>query len=128
MKDTNPYEFLRNREIIAILDGDTEYGEYKFEDDCAIARISMPYLSGPDLCSLCTMFGLPMTYTWGGVNLSRWQYLDNLLAHCIKRNRCSDLLSHLFEKQQFSSLLSGHTADAVDKAYEHFTSTILGKR
>ena len=68
-----------------------------------------------------------MTYTWGGVNLSRWQYLDNLFDHCIKGNRCSDLLSHLFEKQQFSSLLFGHAADAVDKAYEHFARTILEK-
>lgn len=127
MKIKSPYELLRNKEIIAILDGDTKFGEYEFEDDCATIQIAMPYLSGPDLCGLCTMFGLPMTYTWGGTNLSRWQYLDNLLEYCIKENRCSDLLSYLFEKQQFSNLLSGHEADAVDKAYVHFTRTILQK-
>lgn len=125
MKKKSLYELLRTKEIIAILDGDTKFEEYEFEDDHTTVLIAMPYLSGPDLCGLCTMFGLPMTYTWGGTNLSRWQYLDNLLDYCIKENRCSALLSYLFEKQQFSSLLSGHEAEAIDKAYVHFTRTIL---
>ena len=28
----NPFSLLRNKEIIAILDGDTKYGDYEFED------------------------------------------------------------------------------------------------
>lgn len=127
MKSKSPYELLRNKEIIEILDGDMKYGEYEFEDDCTTVQVSMPYLSGPDLCNLCTMFGLHMTYTWRGTNLSRWQYLDNLLDYCIKENRCANLLAYLFEKQQFSGLLSGHSADVVDKAYEYFVRTILEK-
>lgn len=127
MKSKSPYELLRNREIIAILDGDTKFGEYEFEDDCTTIQIAMPYLSGPDLCNLSTMFGLPAIYTWGGVNHSRWQYLDNLLNYCIKGGRCSDLLSYLFEKQNFSSMFLGHVTDVIDKAYEHFRKTILGR-
>lgn len=127
MESKNLYGLLRNKEIIEILDGDTRFEEYEFEDDCTTIPISMPYLSGPDLCGICTMFGLPMTYTWKGVNLSRWQYLDKLLDHCIRGNRCSDLLSYLFNKTQFSRLLSGHDASAVDKAYECFSRAILGK-
>ena len=72
----SPYALLKTKEIIAILDGDTKYGTYEFKDRTEIP-IMIPYLSGPDLCGLCTLFGLPTTYSWGGVNLSRWQYLDN---------------------------------------------------
>lgn len=39
----NPFSLLRNKEIIAILDGDTKYGDYEFEDFSTI-KISMPYL------------------------------------------------------------------------------------
>ena len=87
----------------------------------------MPYLSGPDLCALCSMFGLPITYTWGGTNLSRWQYLEKLFEHCIKDDRCSDLLAHLFEKQQFSKSFMGHDAEVIENAYNSYIHTILGK-
>ena len=74
----NPFSLLRNKEIIAILDGDTKYGDYEFEDFSTIKK-SMPYLSGADLRTLSTLFGLPETYSWNGGALSRRQYLDNLL-------------------------------------------------
>ena len=96
----NPFSLLRNKEIIAILDGDTKYGDYEFEDFSTI-KISMPYLSGADLCALSTLFGLPATYSWNGGALSRWQYLDNLLEYCIKYNKCSSLLAHMFSLNQF---------------------------
>lgn len=123
----NPFRLLMNKEIYAILDGDTKFEEYEFSDDCTKNAIAMPYLSGPDLCALCSTFGLPMTYSWGGVNLSRWQYLENLFEHCIKENRCSDLLTHLFDKQQFSKLFKGHDAEVIDIAYGAYSQTILGK-
>jgi hypothetical protein len=93
----------------------------------ASVKIAMPYLSGPDLCALSSLFGLPETYSWGGVNLSRWQYLDNLLEHCIKNGRCSDLLAHMFSKDQFSKTLSGHGADEIDKVYHQIVETIIDK-
>ena len=120
------FNLLRNKEIIAILDGDTKYEDITFDDDSSV-KIAMPYLSGPDLCALSSLFGLPETYSWGGVNLSRWQYLDNLLGHCIKNDRCSDLLAHMFSKDQFSKSLSGHGADEIDKAYQQIIETIIDK-
>jgi hypothetical protein len=120
------FNLLRNKEIIAILDGDTKYEDITFDDDSSV-KIAMPYLSGPDLCALSSLFGLPETYSWGGVNLSRWQYLDNLLEHCIKNGRCSDLLAHMFSKDQFSKSLSGHGADEIDKAYQQIVETIIDK-
>lgn len=101
MEDSNLYGLLRTKEIIAILDGDTEYSTYKFEDGTEI-RVAMPRLSGPDLCGISTTFGLPVTYSWGGGALSRWQYLDNLMEHCIDNGNFSDLLAYLFGKGQFA--------------------------
>lgn len=37
----NPFSLLRNKEIIAILDGDTKYGDYEFEDFTTIDRKSV---------------------------------------------------------------------------------------
>lgn len=118
------FELLRDKQIIAILDGDTSYEDYEFSDGETI-KIKMPYLSGPDLCGLSTRFGLPATYSWGGVNLSRWQYLDNLIAYCIEEGRCSDLLSFLFRKEQFTKMLSGHRAEEIDEAYKCIVSNIV---
>ena len=83
MKVKEPYELLKTKAIYAILDGDTKLGNYDFEDGTSIS-VSMPYLSGPDLCDISSLFGLPETYSWGGSNLSRWQYLDNLMVFIIK--------------------------------------------
>lgn len=126
-KSDNPFRLLMNKTVYAILDGDTKFEDYEFSDDCTAVKIAMPYLSGPDLCELSTLFGLPTTYTWGGVSLSRWQYFDNLFEHCIKEERCSDLLAYLFEKQQFSKMLSGHDAGVIEDAYKAIISTIIGK-
>lgn len=126
-KVQNPFRLLMNKNVYAILDGDTQFEDYEFIDDCTTKKIAMPYLSGPDLCGLSTLFGLPMTYTREGVNLSRWQYLENLFDHCIKADRCSELLAYLFGKQQFSTMFAGHEASAIDAAYTHYVQTIIGK-
>jgi len=47
----NLFSLLRNKKIIAILDGDTKFGDYVL-NDCTTIKISMPYLSGSDLCAL----------------------------------------------------------------------------
>ena len=126
MKDRDPYALLKTKEIIAILDGDTDYGKFEFEDGTSV-KVAMPYLSGPDLCGISTMFGLPVTYTWGGVNLSRWKYLDGLMDHCLKQGRFSDLLAYLFAKERFSKVFSGRGANEIDTAYNHIISTIQEK-
>lgn len=122
----NPFSLLRKKEIIAILDGDTKFDDYEFKDSSTI-KISMPYLSGPDLCALSTLFGLPATYSWKGVALSRWQYLDKLLEYCIENNKCSSLLAHMFSLNQFSQMLSGYSANEINEAHKTIVSTILEK-
>lgn len=124
--NNNSYKLLKNKQIIAILDGDTEYQTIDTDNGETIT-VAMPYLSGPDLCDLSTLFGLPATYSWGGANLSRWEYLDNLLDYCIENNKCSDLLAHLFAKKQFSKILCGHSADIIDNIYNCITREIINQ-
>lgn len=121
---SDAFNLLRSKEIIAILDGDTKYGDYEFED-CTTVKIAMPYLSGSDLCDLSTLFGLPVTYSWNGGALSRWQYLDNLLEYCIKNNKCSNLLAYMFSLAQFSKVLNGHGATEIKEAHQTIVSNII---
>lgn len=57
----NPFELLCTKDIIAILDGDIDFGDYELDDD-RIIKLQLPYRTGPDLCSISTQFGNPVTY------------------------------------------------------------------
>lgn len=127
VKKEDLFTLLRKKEIIFILNGDTKFDEYIFDDGNTIT-ISMPYLSGPKLCDLSTKFGLPKKYNWeGGSNLSRWEYMDNLLKYCINENKISALLSDLFSIDSFSTVLSGRNVDEIKNAYATMVQTIIGK-
>lgn len=116
---TNNFELLRNKEIIAILDGDKEFGEYNK------IQIRMPYLSGPDICAMSSLFGLPATYLWSGGALSRWQYMDNLIEFCIKENKTSQLLFYLFSKDRFVDLLKGLSPKDIEDTYSYIVQKII---
>lgn len=115
------FDLLRNKEILAILDGDKSYGEING------VKISMPYLSGPDLCSLSTRFGLVRDYSRCGQNLSRWNYLSDLISYCIENNKISSLLSCLFQKDNFVSQFKELTPKEIDETYTEIINTIIGK-
>lgn len=123
-KPKSNFELLRSKPILAILDGDTEFGTIQISQTKSI-RNALPYLSGPMLCEISVKFGLPATYSWGGGTKSRWEYLDNLLAHCISNNRVSDLLGFLFSKEQFAEILRGYTPDEIDTTYQKIIATAL---
>ena len=118
-KVKSPYELLRSKAILAILDGDTRFSEI---DD---VEISMPYLSGPMLVDISQRFGLSATYGWNGGAQSRWAYLDDLIVHCITNNRVSELLAFLFSKQQFEEKLRGKTSEQIDGIYSHIINAII---
>ncbi len=124
MANNSLFSLLRTKEIISILDGDINYGDYVFEDGRKV-KIALPYQSGKDLCDISTKFGLPKIYVWNGVNQSRWQYVDDLLGYCIAKGRCSDLLAFLFSKQQFIKVFNGYTVNDIEVAYVAIIKEIL---
>lgn len=127
-QNVNLYSLLKSKSIIAILDGDTKCQEYTFKNGKTV-EVAMPYLSGPALCELSVRFGLPATYSGSknAVNLSRWQYLDNLMRHCIAGDRMSDLLGYLFRKEGFSGVLLGCSEDEANVAYTRMVDNIIRK-
>ncbi len=122
---TNPFQLLRDRKIISILNGDVDFGELSKNVRGEAIKISMPYLSGPELCSISSYFGLPVNYSWSGGAKSRWEYMDNLIEHCIKGNRMSDLLDYLFSKKQFIEKLQGNSPDVIEIAYDKIVETVI---
>ena len=126
--EKNNFSLLRSKEIIAILDGDKDFGELTFEDKYGNEtkiKIAMPYLSGPAICELSSFFGLPATYSWSGGALSRWQYFDNIMAFCIKQNRMSDFLSYLFSKDKFVDVLRDLSVKDIQSAHEAILQKVL---
>ena len=119
----NNYSLLRSKDIIAVLDGD-----FQIEEVDGI-RIAMPYLSGPMLCELSQKFGCYQEYYWGNSskpNLSRWQYMDNILEYVIKENKTSQLLSYMMEKERFSdSLRNPNNVNDIEKMYKYIIKKVI---
>ena len=117
------FELLRKKEIIAILDGDTQ-----IEENNEI-RVAMPYLSGPRLCELSQKFGCFQEYYWADSNkpnLSRWQYMDNILAYVIEENKLNEFLSYIMNKERFSeSLRKLNNVDDIDKTYKYIIRKVI---
>lgn len=103
------FNLLKNRNIIDILIGDKQVSD----------NGSLPYLSGPKLCELCTTFGLPQTYNWSsGGNKSRWEYMTNLVEFLDKKNHVPDLLSYLFDMKNFNNLTYLGDPEKINNAYK----------
>ena len=109
------FSLLINRRIIDILIGDVKvYGDY-----------ALPYMSGPDLCQLCTTFGLPKKYVWAGGNQSRWEYMQELLSKLHPEGRISDLLLYLFQLSRFDKLTSLADPQKVKDTYNAIIANSL---
>lgn len=121
---SNIYKQLKNRKIIDILIGDSEYGNTDKLDDIEIS-ISMPYLTGSDLCSLSTLFGLPRDYCWKGNVKSRWEYLSDLMDHCIQEDKSTLLLNYLFDKERFENKLTGLSIENTARSYNEIIKKVL---
>ena len=113
----NDFSLLNNRKIIDILIGDIKLFE----------QYGLPYMTGSDLCQLCTSFGLPQTYSWGGVNRSRWTYMQSLLDFLNKQKRVPDLLSYLFNMSRFEELNSLGDVDEIKNIHKSIISIALKK-
>jgi len=121
----NLYDLLRTKEIIAILDGDTEWGQIASSATGESIRVAMPYLSGRDICAVANKFGCPMIYEKDGEKFSRWEYFDDLLEYCINQKKVSLLLSYLFSKESFIEKLNRYPVDEIETAYHQICGTAL---
>ena len=115
------YKLLKNKEILFILDGDTDFGEYNGR------RIKMPYLSGPTICNISLTFGMSVEYSRSGGALSRWIYLENLMDYCIEQQKMPNLLSYLFSKEQFVDSLKGLPINEIDDTYNAIVKCIVNQ-
>lgn len=125
LKQLEDYELLKIKQIIEILDGDTKFGKHEFGDGVEI-DISMPYLSGPTLCGLSTMFGLPKDYS-SSEKVSRWKYLEELIGFCVENGTIENLIAHLFRKDAFFEMFKNRPVDEYESAYKIFVTEIIGK-
>ena len=109
------FSLLKMKPIINILIGDVEL----------INGYNMPYLTGSNLCELSTQFGLPVAYTWGGQNLSRWMYMEQLIDFLNKQNRVHELLAFLFDLRRFTELNSLGDIDKVNETHKSLVENAL---
>lgn len=124
MPENDLYRNLLTSEVYAILDGDQSFGEYESRVGKKI-RIGLPYLSGPNLCDISTIFGKPETYDRSGGAVSRWQYVKNILEHCIANGTCSSFLRYLLERSHFQETLRGLEIDEIDEVYKKSVSAAI---
>ena len=127
---TNPYDFLKQKEIIQILIGDELVGTIPCDDGSTDffgfpqnVKIYFPKLYRREICNLSTRFGFPMSYE--GNQYIRREYFEKMLDHLIQANRCSKLLAFLFEKPQFQSQLSCFAPEKIDDYYNEIVRIIL---
>lgn len=71
---------------------------------------------------------MPRQYNWGGgANSSRWEYVEDLLNHCIGSGKCNEVLKYLFQKKKFDKQLSDCGKKEFESAYKIFVDAIIDK-
>lgn len=115
------YLKLKSKDVIAVLDGDNLI-ETKTIDGQEV-DIRMPYLSGPDICSIATKFGY--TNICYGKQVSRWQYFSLLLESCDADNRVQELLNYLFDLSRFKDSLRSYCFENLEKNHNEIVLSII---
>ena len=49
------------------------------------------------------------------------------MDYCIERSKVSELLSYLFNKEQFTRDLRGHTVEVIEKTHKCIVETIISQ-
>lgn len=121
------FKLLSTKSIIEILNGDYDFGTEVFPSCPHAIELSMPKLTGTDIVDISNRFGLATIYTYRGGNKSRWNYMQDLINHCIKHDSISDLLSFLFSVEQFYGKLKDCSASDIEKAHKIIVEKVLEK-
>jgi len=92
-------ELLLDNDILDIFIGDRN-----IRNDF-IYQLSMPHLTGKNICDLANNLGLEMTYNTGIYQgYSRRQYMQALIRYCINENKISELFNEITDKRKFKFL------------------------
>lgn len=118
------FELLCAKSILAILDGDTTFGDIQVSSTKSV-QCGLPYLSGPRICDISSKFGFPISYSRSGGVKSRWEYMDDLLKYCITNNRASDLLAFLFSREQFADVFRGCHPKEIDSTCPQIIVSVI---
>lgn len=120
-QEGSKYKTPLEKRGLSILDGDEKFGTIEVDGMANGIEISMPYLSGPKICDISNEFGMFVEY--GGK--SRWEYLEDLVAYCIREKRESELFAYLFSEKRFEEKLRGQSAEVIKKAYSKIVDTAI---
>lgn len=116
------YKHLVRKNIINILIGDKINKNIRIGE--TTIDVSMPYLSGPQICDLSGKLGYPMRYLTNS-GPSRWQYFEKLLIHCIQYNKEEILLRELYNIENFKHILKDCSLNNIKEAYEKTIECII---
>ena len=123
LQEESKSEQLYNKDIIRILDGDSDFGSLEINGVDSGIKISMPHLTASTLCDISKKFGLT-DICYGQ---SRYRYLEDLLKHCIHNKSEMDLIALLFSKSQFVDKLKDQAPEIIDYAYSQIVNVILAQ-
>lgn len=110
------YEGLKNKDIYAILDGDTEVAGYEGK------KYGMPYHAASSLMQICDLFNCSSQS-----GFSRWVYVEQLLETAIENDCVDEVLQYFFAIDRFSKELKSLEKDKIDEAYILITETAIKK-
>lgn len=120
-QEGSKYKTPLEKRGLSILDGDEKFGTIEVDGMPDGIEISMPYLKGAEICDISNEFGMFVEY--GGK--SRWEYLEDLVAYCIREKRESELFAYLFSEKRFEKKLKGYSAEVIKYAYSKIVDTAI---
>lgn len=121
------YKLLKSKRIVEILDGDETFGDFESSNINSFfgfsnLKISMPRLSGPEICDIAKMFGSTIEY---GDQNSRWEYMFKLIDYGIKSGRIDTILAYLFDESNFVRNINGLDKDDFGRYHSKSVESAL---
>ncbi|MHC3378033.1 abortive infection family protein [Ligilactobacillus equi] len=131
MMSDNLFNLIVQRELISVLDGDTDFGLIEVDDtsiffDKRKINIQLPKLSGPKICEIGKLYGFPMNYDG---EHTRYQYMYNLLKYGIQNSKIQTVLSYFFSDTNFEGyeILNGISNDQFNDFCKEARNSALRK-
>ena len=91
---------LKDKEIVAVLDGDTELEE--INDNPQILHLNMPHLTARDIVyKIGNHFNYFIPLKYNGLIRSRWQLFYDLIDKATENNQIQEVLQFIFDKENF---------------------------